>query len=107
MALVDGNRDLGHGVQIIAAPGETPGHQIVRIHSEGETFYCLGDLYHHPVEFLHPERMVSWTESESEFASRKALKKPALTENAFVVATHIPGIGRLKRKDSDVIWESV
>ncbi|MBI3460972.1 MBL fold metallo-hydrolase, partial [Candidatus Acetothermia bacterium] len=44
--LVEGNHELCAGIQIIAAPGESPGHQIVRVHSEGRTLYCLGDLYH-------------------------------------------------------------
>jgi glyoxylase-like metal-dependent hydrolase (beta-lactamase superfamily II) len=52
---VEGNRKLADGVEIIHAPGETPGHQIVRVHSDGQTFYSLGDLYHHPVEIERPE----------------------------------------------------
>ena len=105
--LIDGNRDLGHGVQIVVAPGETPGHQIVRVHSEGQTFYCLGDLYHHPVEFAHPEWMVSWANSEMNLASRQALVKAALAEQAFLLATHIPAIGRLRSTSSGVVWEAL
>src|SRR5262249_43968367 len=63
IALVEQRHDLGDGVEIIAAPGETPGHQIVRIHSEGQTLYCLGDLYHHPVEVDHPDWMVHWADA--------------------------------------------
>lgn len=107
LELVEGNRDLGHGVQILAAPGETPGHQIVRVHSEGETFYCLGDLYHHPVEFAHPEWMVSWAESKTNFASRQALMKAALNERALLLATHIPATGRLRSTPSGVAWENI
>lgn len=107
LELVEGNRDLGHGIQILAAPGETPGHQIVRVHSEGQTFYCNGDLYHHPIEFAHPEWMVSWANSEMNFTSRQALVKAALSEHALLLATHIPAIGRLRSTFSGVVWEAV
>src|SRR2546428_3273984 len=33
LELVEGNRDLVPGVRMIATPGETPGHYIVRVHS--------------------------------------------------------------------------
>ena len=43
LELVDGDRALGPGVNIIATPGETPGHQIVCFTGNGQTMYCLGD----------------------------------------------------------------
>ncbi len=51
---VEGDLALGSGVNILASPGETPGHQSLRVRSEGQTLYCLGDLYHHAVEVDHP-----------------------------------------------------
>jgi glyoxylase-like metal-dependent hydrolase (beta-lactamase superfamily II) len=54
LELVEGNLDLTLEVRILAAPGESPGHQIVRVHSQGQTLYCLGDLFHHPVEVEQP-----------------------------------------------------
>jgi glyoxylase-like metal-dependent hydrolase (beta-lactamase superfamily II) len=104
LELSEGNRDLGNGVRIIAAPGETPGHQIVRIHSEGFTLYCVGDLYHHPVEVEQAEWMVRWADTEANLTSRNTLAQAALAENALLVATHIPSIGCLKRMGSGVTW---
>ena len=104
LEFVDGNRDLGGGVEIIAAPGETPGHQIVRVHSEGQTLYCLGDLYHVPIEFEQPTWMAPWKQVESTLASRQALIAAALSEDAILVSAHIPGIGRLRRTESGVTF---
>ncbi len=104
LVLVDGNRELGGGVSILAAPGESPGHQIVRIHSEGQTLYCLGDLFHHPIEVEHRSWMVRWADAASNLRSREALVDAALTEQALLVATHIPGIGRLERSASGLAW---
>jgi glyoxylase-like metal-dependent hydrolase (beta-lactamase superfamily II) len=102
--LVEGERDLGNGVQIIAAPGESPGHQIVRVHSEGQTLYCLGDLYHQPDDVAHPEWQSAWADADSSRASQRALAEAALREQALLVATHIGGIGRLERAGTGWIW---
>jgi glyoxylase-like metal-dependent hydrolase (beta-lactamase superfamily II) len=101
---VDGRRDLGSGVAIIPAPGETRGHQIVRVHSGGQTLYCLGDLYHHPIEVERQEWAAQWADADLIRASRRALVEAALAEDALLIATHIDGIGRLERAGSGVIW---
>jgi len=104
LELVEGDRDLTPAVSIIAAPGESPGHQIVRVSSEGQTLYCLGDLYHHPAEVEHPSWMSVWDDVTTNVASRLALVEAALAENALLVAAHIPGIGRLERTGTGVRW---
>jgi len=104
LELVDGDRDLIPEVRIIAAPGESSGHQIVRIHSGGQTLYCLGDLYHHPVEVEQPYWMAQWANAGTNLASRQALAEAALAENALLIATHIPTIGRLAHTEEGVKW---
>lgn len=106
LELVEGTRDLTPSVQIIAAPGESPGHQIVRVHSEGQTLYCLGDLYHHLVEVEQPTWMATWANPATTLPSRHALAEAALAENAFLVAAHMP-IGRLQRTSSGITWAEV
>lgn len=104
LELIEGDLELGQGLQIIAAPGETLGHQIVRIHSEGQMLYCLGDLYHHPVEVEHPAWMTRWADVTACNASRQAFEAAALRENALLIATHIPTVGRLQRTEAGVRW---
>lgn len=105
---IAGDREVCEGVRILAAPGETPGHQIVRLHSEGETLYGLGDLFHHPIEFEHPDWTVHWADGEVCRASRRAVLEAALREQAWLVATHIAGVGRLERRLSGgVRWREV
>lgn len=106
LELVEGNHDLLPGVRIIAAPGETPGHQIVRVHLDGQTLYCLGDLYHHAVEVEQPTWMVEWANSDANFASRHALAEAALAEGALLIPAHMP-VGRLERTASGVRWVTV
>ena len=106
LELVDGDLDLTPEVRIIAAPGESPGHQLVRVHSQGHTLYCLGDLFHNPVEVEQPAWMVKWADAYANFTSRQALIKAALQENALLVAAHMP-IGRLEGTPASPRWVAV
>lgn len=42
--IVDSHFELLPGIELIRTGGHTPGHQIVKIQSEGDTAYILGDL---------------------------------------------------------------
>jgi glyoxylase-like metal-dependent hydrolase (beta-lactamase superfamily II) len=95
LELVAGDIDVTPEVQIIFAPGESPGHQIVRVHSRGQTFYCLGDLFHHPSEVEQPSWMVKWADASANLKSRQALIAAALQENALLLAAHMPA-GRVE-----------
>jgi glyoxylase-like metal-dependent hydrolase (beta-lactamase superfamily II) len=101
---VEGDREIAPGITILASPGETPGHQGVRVTSEEQTLYCIGDLYHHRLEVDHPTWAVPWAEPATILASRTAFAAAAVAENARVVATHISGIGRLERTKLGVTW---
>lgn len=95
--LVRPARDLqiAPGISIQPAPGETPGHQVVRVHSRGATLYCIGDLIHHPVEFERPDWQVFWCDAEANMRSRERVLRAAMRESALLVATHISGAGRV------------
>lgn len=104
LTLVGNELDLGHGIQIVAMPGESPGHQIVKIQSDGQSLYCIGDLYHHPVEFEQLDWTVQWADVAANRASRQAFIDAALESEALVIATHIPAIYRLQAVSSGVDW---
>jgi glyoxylase-like metal-dependent hydrolase (beta-lactamase superfamily II) len=103
LELVDGNIELTPEVRILAAPGESPGHQIVRVHSQGQTLYCLGDLFHHPVEVEQPAWMVKWADAYTNLTSRQRLIQAALQENALLVASHMP-VGRVEGTMANPSW---
>lgn len=103
LELVDGNLDLTSDVRILTAPGESPGHQILRVHSKGQTLYCLGDLFHHPVEVEQPAWMVKWANAASNLTSRQRLMQATLQENALLVAAHMP-VGRIEGTMANPKW---
>jgi glyoxylase-like metal-dependent hydrolase (beta-lactamase superfamily II) len=106
LELVEGDIDVTPEVRIIPAPGESPGHQIVRVHSQGQTFYSMGDLFHHPAEVEHPAWMVKWANASANLMSRQVLIKAALQENALLLAAHMP-LGRIEGTFEQPRWVSL
>jgi glyoxylase-like metal-dependent hydrolase (beta-lactamase superfamily II) len=103
---VDGDLPIADGITILAAPGETRGHHIVRVRSNGQTLYCVGDLIHHEVEFEQPGWHVRWADVDASRASRIRLVESALAEGALIVAAHVRGAGRLQPAAGGVNWNA-
>ncbi|MGO8947135.1 MAG: MBL fold metallo-hydrolase [Ktedonobacterales bacterium] len=102
--LVEGREQIAPGVDILPAPGETKGHQIVRVHSAGETLYIVGDLFHHAIEVEHPDWMVTWADAETMRETRRWLLATALADNAILIASHIASPGRIERIGDGLRW---
>ena len=104
--LIRVGRDLtiADGIDILATPGETPGHQIVRVRNGGQTLYVLGDLYHHEVEFAQPDWSVTWADAHANQISRARFVAAAQAEDAQFIAGHIRGVGRFNRATNEAVW---
>jgi glyoxylase-like metal-dependent hydrolase (beta-lactamase superfamily II) len=97
--LVEKKVDISSNIQIIPFPGESPGHQIVRLSSGSKILYCIGDLFHHPTEVEHLTWMAKWDDPEVMLKSRKGFIQTALSEDATVLAGHMPA-GKLEKTSS-------
>lgn len=53
LELIDGPLAMSQDIAIISLLGETLGHIGVRAHINNETYLCIGDLYHHPIEMIY------------------------------------------------------
>jgi len=104
LAPVAGRREIAPGIEIVPTPGETPGHVMVRVSSDGQALYCVGDVYHHPIEAEQPGWAAPWADLESICAIREALAVRAQAEGALIIATHIRGAGRLTQTKEGVRW---
>jgi len=103
--LVEGPMRIAEGIDILPAPGETTGHQVVRVLSAGETLYILGDAFHHPIEVEHPDWMVGWADADVMLATRRWLLQDALDQHALLTAAHIATLGRITRaNDGSFRW---
>jgi glyoxylase-like metal-dependent hydrolase (beta-lactamase superfamily II) len=105
--LVDEQQDIVPGVTMIAAPGESPGHCIVRLTSAGLTFFYLGDLFHHPCEVSHPNWVSPFRNKAAMMVSRQRLMEDAVASNATLVFAHeqFPGWGRIVQSGEGYRWE--
>ncbi len=88
--LVDGDRELTPEVTLLHAPGESPGHSMVRVESGGERCYLLGDLLHHPCEVIHRDWVLTNRDAAAMRASRDALIAEAAPHHATLAFSHAP-----------------
>jgi glyoxylase-like metal-dependent hydrolase (beta-lactamase superfamily II) len=102
----DGDAEIWPGLMLVHAPGETPGHSIVRLRSEGETFYFLGDLFHHTCEVEHMDWVSPGRDRAQMRASRERLIRDALASDALLVFSHgrFPGWGQLEPSNGGARW---
>lgn len=104
---VEATTPLAPGVEIIPLPGETPGHVGLRVVSGGERAYLVGDLFHHVVEVEHPAWHVTWADRASMAETRRRFFEIAAQETPLVIASHIPGAGRLEPSGAGWRWQPV
>jgi glyoxylase-like metal-dependent hydrolase (beta-lactamase superfamily II) len=104
LQLVEAPMRIADGIDILPAPGETPGHQVVRVQLEDETLYIIGDLLHHAIELAHPDWMVSWADAETMRETRRWLLHDALTSQATLIAAHIATPGHLELDGDTLRW---
>jgi glyoxylase-like metal-dependent hydrolase (beta-lactamase superfamily II) len=104
---VDGAREVAPGVAMIPAPGETPGHSIVRVVSDNRRFYYLGDLFHLPCEVEHVEWAPPNRDVDALVASRRSLLAEAAEHDSTLVFSHdrFPAWGRISRAGDRYRWE--
>jgi glyoxylase-like metal-dependent hydrolase (beta-lactamase superfamily II) len=100
LKLVRGNHDVTNMINVIHAPGESPGHRIVKIHSGNDSMlYCIGDLFHHYVEVEEPGWGAEWTDVKNNMETRIAFSEAASDERALIAAGHMT-LGKIERKDA-------
>lgn len=107
---VEGEQEIMAGVCTIPTPGHRPGHIAIEIASQSQTLIHFGDAINSPVFVIRPEWLVKIdTYPEQGRATRKALFKRAVEENAFVFAAHptFPGLGRITQQGDAFKWSFV
>lgn len=94
----DSDFTLVPGVDLVPAPGHTPGSSIVVISSDGERALLLGDVVHCPAELLEDEWLVvADVDPKLAQRTREALAREIEGAGALVAAAHFPDLafGRL------------
>jgi glyoxylase-like metal-dependent hydrolase (beta-lactamase superfamily II) len=91
LTLIDGDHTLADGIDLRPAPGHTPGHQIVHLHSRGSRAILTGDTFNHPVQIPHPDRPSATDVVPAQAAAtRRAVFAELLSHTGTTIApTHL------------------
>jgi glyoxylase-like metal-dependent hydrolase (beta-lactamase superfamily II) len=105
--LVDEEQEIRPGVTVYSAPGESPGHVIVRIESAGEVLYIVGDLFHHAAEVEHTDWAPPHADHTPLMDSRKRWYDQLARERALVVTAHerFPPWGEIIAANGGYRWQ--
>jgi glyoxylase-like metal-dependent hydrolase (beta-lactamase superfamily II) len=103
---VNSETDVAPGVTILPMPGETPGHQVLRVRSKGAKLYCIGDLFHAPMEVADPQIMADFNDPEVNLKSRISFLTNASTEDATIFAGHM-SLGKIGKTETGFRWQNL
>jgi glyoxylase-like metal-dependent hydrolase (beta-lactamase superfamily II) len=105
--LVDGDTEIVPGVAMLPAPGDSPGHHVVRVTSRGERLYATGDLFHHACEVAHPDWVSPGRDPVASRTSRECLSAQMASEGALAVFSHepFPPWGRIVSTPTGHRWQ--
>jgi glyoxylase-like metal-dependent hydrolase (beta-lactamase superfamily II) len=109
--LIGYDEEIVPGVTSVAAQGHTPGHMGLRVESEGELLWVLGDAALHPLHLRHPEFTAGFdTEPERTTETRMALCERIVAEGGMVTFNHFdpfPSLGEIAAEGEAWAWQPV
>lgn len=95
-------------LQMLPAPGHTPGHTIIRIFSEDKELYHIADVVHSEIiSFEYPEWIYnSDTNYQESIETRKKILARLAKNEALFFAYHLPwpGLGYVKTQSNGYKW---
>lgn len=102
------NAEILPGFASILRAGHTPGHSSIVVESQGQTMVFWGDITHGDVlQFDEPGVAIEFDVDQVAAVAARTLAFAAAADGAYLVAgAHIgfPGIGHLRRDDSNYGW---
>lgn len=107
LTLIDADTEIAPGVMVMPAPGESPGHVVVRIATGAAPVYVLGDLVHHGVEVARPTWNPPHADHDPLMAARERFYPLLADEAAHALYAHepFPCWGRIVRDGEGFRWE--
>jgi glyoxylase-like metal-dependent hydrolase (beta-lactamase superfamily II) len=96
--LVAADHRVDDDIQLVPAPGHTPGHVSVDITSDGQTALLAADLIHHPLQLRHPDISAAMCiDRTASAATRRRILDRYADTGAHFLASHLPPGGHIHR----------
>jgi glyoxylase-like metal-dependent hydrolase (beta-lactamase superfamily II) len=98
---------VGHGhrvspsLEIESAPGHTLGHTVLHLTSAGREAWFTGDVFHHPIELIHPEIDANTCDDFSQtLVTRRRLVQQLADSGGLVIPAHFaePHVGFVREE---------
>lgn len=108
--LVGDTHRIAEGLTIEPAWGHTLGHSCLHLASGGAQALFTGDVFHHPIELLHPQIDAKTCERyPATVETRTRLIERCIATGALLVPGHFaaPHAGFVRRRDGAVVFEPV
>ena len=90
--LVDGTHRLNDHIEIVPAPGHSPGHVVFRLESGGQHGAFIGDVFHHLLQVYYPH----WNFPKNSDAEQAKVSRRAVLEHCAVERR--AGVSRSRRR---------
>jgi len=88
--LVDGTHRLNDHIEIVPAPGHSPGHVVFRLESGGQHGAFIGDVFHHLLQVYYPHwNFPKNSDAEQAKVSRRAVLEHCAAKGALVFPGHV------------------
>ena len=110
MELIDGEYEITPELTTYPTPGHTPGHNSIRVTSNGEHAFILGDVAHSPIQAHYTDWCpVFDIEPDAARATRHSVLDMLEAEGTLVSAGHFPdpGFGRFVRGEDRRFWQGI
>jgi glyoxylase-like metal-dependent hydrolase (beta-lactamase superfamily II) len=99
---------LSPEVELLDAPGHTPGHSLFQVTVGGDKLLVIGDAVHvHSLQFPHPEwTMIYDVNPAQAISTRRKLFKKAADERTLLMGYHMPfpGLGHARAAGTGYEW---
>ena len=108
--LVKEDVEILPGIKLVAAPGHTPGNNMVDISSDEKRLLCIGDVIHSQLEFIHPEYLSSFDVTpEQALLTRAQILSDLAKSGILVFACHFPfpGLGYITHNKGVFAWQPI
>lgn len=111
MLLIEKEKEILPGVEVLFAPGHTPGHMVISFKSEGKQLLYTGDTVLHPLHLERPDWVPIYDIlPELASVSKHQIFDLAAATQSLVLGQHFPpfpNLGHIMKKEVGWTWQPI